>query len=400
MREVRDGYIIEGASFASGLAAGLPVFVSEAQNTTSRAYILIIRRRDSLKSIERVLAREPVVAAILEGFGPYSHQHWLCGYYDVPAISLDSENLGQIPNDYCMIDFDAAYVAKVANDRVPTQVLEPLVNRYVSVDSNRSPGNSIRIFAQINNPSDVDVALKQGCDGFGEIKSSLLDAQTDGPRNHAVEILRAITLFNADPEILPVRFFDASPRQAATKNLVDGTANSALGVRGVRLLSQDKSTVDLFQKSLKGIEDLDYTIVLPMVNSKVELEEAAQLLQVPMSRIGVQFETPMACLNASKLLPGLGFAIVGLNDLTQYTTAWDRNSFHAIFTPSASILPQVVSLAKKVCLAARQEGVPSAVAVDLFPTVELARNLRSISPDFIVVSPRRIRRWRSYLETG
>ncbi len=389
-----------GASFAPGFVTGLPTSVTTAQSRTDTGILLKIGRQDSLTSIEAALQKNFCLGAILENFGPNSHQHWLCAYYDVPTLSLCVDAFLNVPNSICSIDFNAATIFQLSENGIRPPANRPTLHSKVPSAAKEPARSTIRILAQLNSAADVKIALNQRCDGFGEIKSSIKDFGAGKPINAAVEILHNINQLSGKKRIIPVRFFDASPYHYSSVDTVDGTAISAFGVRGARLIVREDDTVELFLKSMIGAKDIDYTVVLPMVNLKSELEVAAHALSMPMDRIGVQFETPMACLNADELLSGIGFAIIGLNDLTQYTTAWDRNLFHNAFTPASSLVPAVVSLAEMVCAAARRNGVPSAVAVDLYPTASLVADLRRISPDSIVVSPRRIKLWRHHLESG
>jgi len=387
--------VLTGTSFACGLVVGNAVTTANAHGSKQQAQILLIGRGDSLTSLELVLKNCNIVGAILEGFSPYSHQHWLCSYYDVPALTMTLGDFSAILPKLYSVDFDHHLVTGPLQDSSDLANSNP-TNRF-EISNRRKAQVRVSVFAQVNEPCDVELAINQGCDGFGEIKSSLFLDENGLELNRSTEILKQIDKLGFQAGLRPIRFFDAPPRQALNHSVVDGTADNSLGARGVRLISQQDDVVDLFKKSLQSCSHPNYTVVLPMVNTRAELENASERLDLPMSRIGIQFETPMACMNAEELLPGVEFAIVGLNDLTQYTTAWDRNNYHEKLTPEAALLPQVVQLAQNVCCTAKQHGTLSGVAIDLYPTSNLVQNLLQIAPDFIVVSPRRIQLWKQYL---
>ena len=404
MKIKQENFTILGVSFAGGSALGTPLSVSEALAKSKPDTVLIIRRHDNLKSIETVCAQCAPNAAILEDFGPYSHQHWLCSYYDVPAISLRTEQLLELPASPLFVDFDSGSISVFERGKEKSSAVEPEVSvgrPQQQEEQRKLMAKRIQVLAQINAPSDISIAVSQGCDGFGEIKSSLVESSCGKKTIAAVEILAAIGQSDCRPDLLPIRFFDASPMHAEfEEGVVDGTADSALGNRGVRLFSAEPDAKNLFLEGLSDIGHNNFTVVLPMVNTISELKAAKLALSLPTARTGVQFETPMACLNADELLSEAGFAIIGMNDLTQYTGAWDRNRYHQEFTPHSTFLPQVIELAKKVCSAAQRLGITAAIAVDLYPNEVLAADLHEVSPDAVVVSPRRIKQWRHILEAS
>ncbi|MCA9367617.1 hypothetical protein KC887_05165 [Candidatus Kaiserbacteria bacterium] len=402
MKVAHRNMLIQGASFAKGFAFGTPLSVSEALAERNHDTVLVIKRNDTLESIEAVCALCAPRAAILEGFSPYSHQHWLCSYYDVPAISLREEQILELPRTKIFLDLETGSISFGERDDDERSSVKPEVPKHFPLDGNRSnlPRKEIRVFAQINAPSDVGIAVSQGCDGFGEIKSSIVEHGLGKITITAAKIIEEIRKVDRNPDLIPVRFFDASPSHIGDHSVVDGTANSALGIRGVRLFGAEPSAIGLFLESLSDIRQNDFVVVLPMVNTISELKTAKFALSLPTARTGVQFETPMSCLSADELLSEAAFGIIGLNDLTQYTTAWDRNRYHEEFTPHSTLLPQVVALAKNVCLSAKHRGVTVAIAVDLYPTDQLAADIHEISPDAVVVSPRRIKQWKKILGVG
>lgn len=127
-------------------------------------------------------------------------------------------------------------------------------------------------------------------------------------------------------------------------------ANPALGWRGIRV-TLDHPEIFMVQiramlKAAIGLDNLQ--IMLPMVSSVFEVEEALHLIHravmevqeeegVPIAtpRIGVMVEVPATVLQIADMAQLVDFVSVGSNDLTQYMLAVDRNNSRVadMYTP-------------------------------------------------------------------
>ncbi|WP_339670215.1 phosphoenolpyruvate--protein phosphotransferase [Dasania marina] len=155
--------------------------------------------------------------------------------------------------------------------------------------------------------------------------------------------------------------------------------NPFLGWRGIRV-TLDHPEIFLVQvramlKANQGLNNL--RIMLPMISSVMELEEALELLyrahdelieelgvELELPEIGVMIEVPAAVYQARELAKRVNFLSVGSNDLTQYLLAVDRNNSRvaSIFDP---FHPAVLQALQKVADDAHAEGQQVSICGEL-----------------------------------
>jgi phosphotransferase system enzyme I (PtsP) len=155
-------------------------------------------------------------------------------------------------------------------------------------------------------------------------------------------------------------------------------ANPFLGWRGIRV-TLDHPEIFLAQvrammRASEGLDNLQ--IMLPMVSTIPELEEAQELirrgynelleegLSIKMPPVGVMIEVPAAVYQAREIAARSDFLSVGSNDLTQYLLAVDRNNSQVadLFN---SYHPAVLQALKSIVASAHSENTPLSICGEM-----------------------------------
>ena len=119
---------------------------------------------------------------------------------------------------------------------------------------------------------------------------------------------------------------------------------------------------------------------------EVEQELKEQQVEYRRPKIGIMIEPPAAAILSRDLAHHVDFFSVGTNDLTQYTTACDRQNQNLgeFFDPHHEA---VLELLRQIALNAHAAGIPVGICGELAADPELTDTFVAMGYDELSVSP-------------
>ena len=226
--------------------------------------------------------------------------------------------------------------------------------------------------------ADVARSIERGAEGVGLYRTEVPFMLRDSfPTEEEQRKIYREQLEAFAPHTVTMRTLDIGGDKDLTYFPIE-EANPFLGWRGIRV-TLDHPEIFLAQvrammRASEGFDNL--RIMLPMVSSVNELEEAQRLIHqgytelleeghhIEYPGVGVMIEVPSAVYQAKELAARSDFLSVGSNDLTQYLLAVDRNNAR-VASLYNSYHPSVLQALKTIVEAAHSQGTPASICGEL-----------------------------------
>lgn len=289
--------------------------------------------------------RSRIQAIVTSSGGKTSHAAILARSYNIPVVS-GVKNLANsiLPGDKLLVNADrgvvyvrppASLVVRFQKQKNQGEVAEQLRKKWQRPVYTQD-GIRVEVLANVSILDDAREAVEYGSDGVGLVRTEYLLANRKvmPDENSQREFYEGIFASVGPRKVCTIRVFDIGGDKVPAFFDMPTEFNPFMGWRGVRiLLDQPK----IFEAQLSAImragQKQNYALMVPMVTTLQEWQQAKAVIQQTASRIGVPvppcgvlFEVPLAILEMESFMKEIDFASIGTNDLIQYLSAADRNN--------------------------------------------------------------------------
>ncbi|WP_410174737.1 phosphoenolpyruvate--protein phosphotransferase [Nostoc commune] len=266
-------------------------------------------------------------------------------------------------------------------------------------------GRQVSVFANIGSIKDVQVAVANGAEGVGLLRTEFLylDRTSAPTEEEQLAVYQAIAQV-LDHRPLIIRTLDVGGDKPLPYLRVGfPEANPFLGWRGIRFCLDH---LDLFKTQLRAILRASVghqiKIMLPMIASVTEVratkvilgEVQAELNQAGISfdaamKVGIMVEVPAAVAIADQLADEVDFFSIGTNDLSQYVMASDRTN-PRIANLVDALHPAVLRMVQQTIQAAHSGGISVGLCGELAADILATPILLGLGLDELSVNPQSI----------
>lgn len=334
----------------------------------------IIFAKNLIPSYAAVADYPRIIAFVTEEGGANSHAALIARSKGIPYVTCINLDHVQLCVIQCVIvDGYSGEIILNPSDKTLTNYQKRIDNlqkwvKKLHVKANSvlqtEDGYSIEIFANVGHLYDVEQLTKLGAKGIGLFRTEYLFFQNSRfsfSEEHQYEFYSKIVQKSADMPVT-IRVFDIGGDKIPQFLHSFGIENSLSKYRGIRFLLLHK---DIFRMQLRAILRVAYygnvRILLPLVSSLCELEEARSLIEqvswelsqegiLHKSKLplGCMVEVPSAVFISGALAKHCDFLSIGTNDLIQYSLGIDRadyveSEFHYSIHPSIIRMIKMVS---------------------------------------------------------
>ncbi|NTS76443.1 phosphoenolpyruvate--protein phosphotransferase [Catenovulum sp. SM1970] len=264
------------------------------------------------------------------------------GLVNLPVNTLDGHELvldgysGQIhitPDESVVKEYQ-----RLANEE---EELAATVQQTAELEAETIDGTQIDLFINTGLSADLDCAKDILTSGIGLYRTEIPFMVRDRFPTENEQVALYQSVLNAYPhQSVTMRTLDVGGDKPLPYFPIEED-NPFLGWRGIRL-TLDHPEIQLVQIRAMlraNMATQNLSILLPMVTSVAEVQEAKRLIhqahselseelgtKVPWPKIGVMIEVPATIYQIEQLSKLVDYFSIGTNDLTQYLLAVDRNN--------------------------------------------------------------------------
>ena len=272
---------------------------------------------------------------------------------------------------------DAADIQQFQQAKEALEQQHQALKHYIHRPSVTQDGYHLPLMANAEFLEELDVVRAQGADGIGLFRTEFLCLQDGKPVDEDAQYASYCRVFQAmQDKPVTFRLLDIAADKLGKVSAPDavwGGDNPALGLRGVRLLLQNRAWLkQQLRALLRAAEGKALSILVPMVSQPSEMQAVRKVLddvcaELPGTHqvsLGCMIEVPAAALIAEDLADVSDFFSIGSNDLVQYCLAVDRTDEHVSYLYDANH-PAVCRLIQMSVDAAHLRHIPVSICGEL-----------------------------------
>ncbi len=341
----------------------------------------------------------------------FSHSSIISKVLKIPSIvGLETEFQEEYVGKQAIID---GFTGEVYIDPTPeilTRFLEKkkendsravLLKKLKGKKNITKDGKTIKIYANINNPEEIDSAIENDAGGVGIFRSEFLylNRKTHPTEEEQFKEYKKIIEKMENKQVV-IRTMDiGSDKRVDYFNLPE-EKNPAMGYRGIRIcLDRPEILITQLRAIYRASVFGNVSIMFPMVVSVSEVVQLKQIVEqvksdlenenIPFAKnvkVGIMIETPAAVFISDELAKEVDFFSIGTNDLTQYSLAIDRQN-SKVGDKFESHHPAILRMIKMVADNAHKNGIEVGICGELAADESLTETFLALGIDELSMTP-------------
>lgn len=407
-----DDYMRERAADVKDISARVVKILTGAGESGLVTDKPVILASDDLAPSETVqLNKDMVLSFVTQGGSTNSHTAILAKTMNSPAIigigdALDEKYEGKEAivdgaNGCLIIEPDEETMKEYQAKKQEYLAQQELLQQFRGKETVSLDGQKVKLYANIGNASDIGAVIKNDAAGIGLFRSEFLYLENDNfpTEEEQFKVYKYVAETMGQKQVI-IRTLDIGADKQIDYFNLPHEENPAMGYRAIRICLKQQ---DIFRTQLRALLRAsafgNIAIMFPMI---VALEEVLQIKEIVKSvmaeldasgipynkeiQLGIMIETPAAAMISDDLAKEVDFFSVGTNDLTQYTTAVDRQNanLEGFYYPHHKGLLRLIKMAADN---AHKNGIWIGICGELGADMEMTEAFLAMGIDELSVSP-------------
>ncbi|MEY8427260.1 phosphoenolpyruvate--protein phosphotransferase [Lachnospiraceae bacterium 46-15] len=407
-----DEYMRERAADVKDISERVVSILSGSQEGGLVTDTPVILASDDLAPSETVqLDKDMVLSFVTQGGSTNSHTAILARTMNIPAIiglgeGLTEEYEGKMgivdgAGGMLFIEPDEETLKEYQAKQAEYQEKQELLQKLKGEENISLDGQKVKLYANIGNASDIGAVLQNDAAGIGLFRSEFLYLENDDfpTEEEQFKVYKYVAETMAGKQVI-IRTLDIGADKQIDYFNLPKEENPAMGYRAIRICLTQK---DIFKTQLRALFRAsafgNIAIMFPMIIALEEVLEIKEIVAevkkelndegIPYNKetqLGIMIETPAAAVISDDLAKEVDFFSVGTNDLTQYTTAVDRQNanLEKFYHPHHKALLRLIKMAADN---AHKNGIWIGICGELGADMELTEAFLAMGIDELSVSP-------------